>query len=56
MSLYSLVFFGFSPFGALMIGAVAERVPLPLTIGLSAVLTLVLALGVFFSVPEFHRL
>jgi MFS family permease len=56
MSLYSLVFFGFSPFGALMIGAVAERVPLPLTIGLSAALTLILALGVFFSVPEFRRL
>jgi MFS family permease len=56
MSLYSLVFFGFSPFGALLIGAVAESVPLPLTIGLSAALTLALALAVFLSVPEFRRI
>jgi MFS family permease len=56
MSLYSLVFFGLSPFGALMIGAVAERVPLPLTIGLSAGLTLALAVAVFFAVPEIRKI
>jgi MFS family permease len=55
MSLYSLVFFGFSPFGALLIGAVAESLPLPLTIGLSAALTLILTLAVLFAVPEIRK-
>ena len=56
MSLYSLVFFGFSPFGSLIIGAVAERVPLPLTIGASAALTLLMALGVYAAVPELRKI
>jgi MFS family permease len=56
MSLYSLVFFGLSPFGALMLGAAAERLALPLAIALSAALTFVLALGVLLSVPELRKL
>ena len=56
MGLYTLVFFGFSPFGSLLIGAVAERLSLSLTIGLSAGITLVLALAVFLFAPELRKL
>lgn len=56
MSLYGLVFFGFSPFGSLLIGALAERLTLPPTIALSAGLTLLLAAGVFLAAPAVRRL
>jgi predicted MFS family arabinose efflux permease len=56
MSLYSLVFFGFSPFGSLLIGAAAEQIPLQVAIGLSAGLTLILALAVFTVIPEMRKL
>jgi MFS family permease len=56
MSLYSLVFFGFSPFGSLLIGAVAERIPLNLTIALSGVITLALTVVIFFFAPELKKL
>jgi predicted MFS family arabinose efflux permease len=56
MSLYGLVFFGFSPFGSLLIGAVAERLTLPPTIALSAGLTLILAAVVFLAAPAVRRL
>ena len=56
MSLYSLVFFGFSPFGSLLIGAVAERIPLNLTIALSGVITLALTIVIFLFAPELKKL
>jgi len=55
MSLYSLVFFVASLAAPLIIGAVAESVPLPLTIGASAALTLLMALGVYAAVPELRK-
>ena len=56
MGLYTLVFFGFSPFGSLLIGAVAERIPLAQAIGLSAAVTMILALVVFYAAPEVRKL
>jgi MFS family permease len=56
MGLYTLVFFGFSPFGSLLIGVVAEHISLSLTIGLSAGITLVLAVAVFLLTPELRKL
>ncbi len=56
MGVYTQVFFGFSPFGSLLIGVVAERLPLAQTIGLFAALTLAMALAVFFAAPEIRKL
>jgi MFS family permease len=56
MSLYSLVFFGFSPFGSLAIGAIAERIPISLTIGLSGLVTILLTVVIFMSTPEIKKL
>jgi MFS family permease len=56
MSLYSLVFFGFSPFGSLLIGAVAERIPLTLTIALSGVITILLTVVIFLFAPVIKKL
>jgi hypothetical protein len=43
MGLYTLSFFGFAPFGNLAIGVVAEKFGLSLTIGVSALLALLLS-------------
>ena len=56
MGLYSQVFFGISPFGALLIGAVAERISLSVTVGLAGGITLLLTLVVFAFVPEIRKL
>jgi len=56
MSLYSLVFFGFSPFGSLLVGAVAERIALPLTIGLTAAVTLLVSAVTFALAPEIKKM
>jgi MFS family permease len=56
MGLYTLVFFGFSPFGTLLIGAVAEKLPLSLTIGMSAGISLVLASIVFILTPDLRKM
>jgi predicted MFS family arabinose efflux permease len=56
MSLYTLSFFGFSPFGTLAIGAVAERLSMNITIGVSAVLTLLFSLVIYFKSSGVTRL
>jgi predicted MFS family arabinose efflux permease len=56
MSLYTLSFFGFAPFGTLAIGAASEQLPMSITIGLSAALTLILSLVVYLKSPEITRL
>lgn len=56
LSLYTLTFFGFSPFGNLAIGTLAEGWGLSLTIGLSAVVAAVLALVVIRIVPRLYKL
>ncbi len=56
LSLYSLTFFGFAPFGNLAIGNLAGVWGLSFTIGLSAVVSLVLFLIVFAIVPRLRHL
>lgn len=55
MSVYSLMFFGTAPVGALFAGAVAERWDSSAAIVLGATLTLASALFVFFFVPAVRR-
>ena len=56
LSLYSLTFFGFAPFGYLATGSLAGYWGLSLTIGLSAIVALVLFLAVFAMVPSLRKL
>jgi MFS family permease len=56
LSLYTLTFFGFAPFGNLAMGTLAEGWGLSMTIGLSAALSLILALAVIALVPRLRGL
>lgn len=56
MSLYTLTFFGFAPFGNLAIGNLAEFWGLSLTISISAAIGLVLALIVLALVPRVRQM
>ncbi len=56
MSLYTLSFFGFAPFGTLAIGAVGEAIPLNITIGISALLTFTFSLLVYFLDPHVAKI
>ncbi len=52
MSVYSLVFFGSMPLGALMAGAIAQPLGEPLTVALCAVAGLIVAALLWWKVPE----
>lgn len=56
MSLYTLTFFGFAPFGNLAMGAVAERWGLSEAIVGSALIALVLSIVVLIKVPQLRQL
>ena len=56
LSLYTLTFFGFSPFGQLAIGSLAEEWGISFTISLSALITLVLCGAVLLLIPHVRKL
>ena len=56
LSLYTLTFFGFTPFGNLAIGAVAERWGLSIALSGSALITLILSAWVIGRTPELRAL
>ncbi len=56
MSIYTLTFFGFAPFGNLAIGAISEQIGLSNAIGLFAAVNLLLALAIHRKVPDIRRL
>ena len=56
LSLYTLTFFGFAPFGNLAIGVLSEAWGLSATIATSALTALVLAGVVLLIVPRVRRL
>ena len=56
MALYTLTFFGFAPFGNLAIGALSSWIGLSRAIGLFALVSLVLALGVLRRIPQIREL
>jgi MFS family permease len=56
LSLYTLTFFGFAPFGNLAIGILAEAWGLSLTMALSAAVALVLSSAVILIVPRLRKL
>jgi MFS family permease len=54
-SIYSLTFFGATPFGALLSGALAQWLGTSTAIAICAGISLIFALGLFFFVPSFRR-
>jgi MFS family permease len=56
MSLYTLTFFGFTPFGNLALGALSEAIGMSIVITLAAVLTLASAIVIFRRTPELRRM
>jgi len=56
MGLYTLTFFGFSPFGNLFIGFLGEKIGLGIAMTLFALCSLVLSRWVLFKTPEVQQL
>lgn len=56
LSLYTLTFFGLSPFGSLLVGTLAEQWSLTGTVALAAVITAVLSVAVYIRIPELRKL
>lgn len=56
MSLYTLTLFGFSPFGNLILGTLAEFIGLSLAISLAAMATLLSAIAIFWKTPRLRSL
>ena len=56
MGLYTLTFFGFAPFGNLMIGALGEKMGLGFAMTLFAICSLVLSRVVLTKMPEVQSL
>jgi MFS family permease len=56
MSLYTLTFFGFAPFGNLAVGALSEAWGMARTISLSAAIVGVLAAVILVAIPEIRDL
>jgi hypothetical protein len=56
MSLYTLTFFGFTPFGNLALGALSEVIGMSVSITLAALLTLISALVIFRRTPALRQM
>jgi MFS family permease len=56
MGLYTITFFGFSPFGNLLIGFLGENLGLGIAMTLFAVCSLILSRVVFMKTPEIQKL
>jgi hypothetical protein len=56
MGLYTLTFFGFSPFGNLLIGFLGEKMGLTLSMTLFALCSLILSRLVLMKTPEIQKL
>ena len=56
LSLYTLTFFGFAPFGNLAVGALAEVIGLSTTLAITAAITLVSTVVIFWWTPQLKRL
>jgi predicted MFS family arabinose efflux permease len=56
LSLYTLTFFGFTPFGNLLVGALGEAIGLSLALIFMASVTLVSSFAIFWRTPQLRRL
>ena len=56
MGLYTITFFGFAPFGNLMIGALGQKMGLSFAMTLFAICSLILSRLIFMKTPEVQKL
>jgi predicted MFS family arabinose efflux permease len=56
LSLYTLTFFGFTPFGNLLVGALGESIGLSLALIIMAAITLASSSIIFWRTPQLRRL
>ena len=56
MGLYTLCFFGLTPFGSLAAGTIAEYIPLNLTVALTALIMLIGSLLILWRIPEIRKI
>jgi hypothetical protein len=56
LSLYTITFFGFAPFGNLAVGLLSESMGLSLTMALSGGVALVLSVIVMLLVPKLSQM
>jgi hypothetical protein len=56
MGLYTLTFFGFAPFGNLLIGFLGQKMGLTLSMTLFAMCSLILSRLVLMKTPEIQKL
>jgi uncharacterized membrane protein len=56
MGLYTITFFGFAPFGNLLIGFLGEKLGLSIAMTLFAVCSLILSRIVLMKTPEVQKL
>jgi len=52
MALYSMMFMGMAPFGALLGGALADRIGAPLTVGIGAIACIAGAFWFWLQLPK----
>jgi len=55
MSVYTLIFFGAMPLGSLLAGSLAQQIGAPLTVKLSALFLLVLAVAAWLFLPSIRQ-
>jgi predicted MFS family arabinose efflux permease len=56
LSLYTLTFFGFTPFGNLLVGALSESIGMSMALLIMAAITLLSAVVIFWKTPQLRRL
>ena len=56
MGLYTLTFFGFAPFGNLLIGFLGQKLGLSVAMTLFAICSLILSRLVLMKIPEIQKL
>ncbi len=56
LSMHTMAFFGFTPFGSLMVGAVADRLGAPIAMAASSGLALILTVGLLLAAPRLLEL
>jgi MFS family permease len=56
LSLYTLTFFGFTPFGNLLVGAMGQALGLSVALIIMATITLVSSMVIFWRTPQLRQL
>jgi MFS family permease len=56
LSMHTMAFFGFTPFGSLLVGALADKLGAPIAMAASSGLALIVTIGLLFAAPRLLKL